>query len=192
MQVWKVILVAQCFCKSIANHKTERIYYQWPSSLATKCNTWLVLHMIQLWQECTLGRCKSWTCLLVIKEMAELSSCMETSSKHLDQIIRWLVASWHCRKCLWLHGGRKDALCFLPQSILAMLHCTANVRVATRGRLCCRCSGSQQGLYKALLGLQNLLAPFQCGSSDINRRMSHFWSLPSIHGKEEFCAGAVI
>lgn len=148
-----------------------------------------------IWCSCgrhvLLGDVNMRTCLFVIKEMAELPSCMETSSKHLDQIIGWLVASWYCRTCQRLHGGRKDALCFLFQSIPPMLPCAANVPVAAWGRLCCRRSGSQQGLYKALLGLQNLLAPFQRGSGDINRT-SHFWSLPSIHGKEELCARAVI
>lgn len=116
--------------------------------------------------------------------MAELSLGMEMSSKHLDQIW-WLVTAWHCRLCWWLRGERKDAPCFLSQSIPAKLLSTGTVCVAP----CCRHSGSQQGLYKALLGLQNLLAPFQLGSGDINRRMSHFWSLPSIHGKEELCWG---
>lgn len=114
--------------------------------------------------------------------MAELSLGMEMSSKHLDQIW-WLVTVWHCRLCWWWRGERKDAPCFLSQSIPAKLLSTGTVCVAP----CCRHSGSQQGLYKALLGLQNLLAPFQLGSGDINRRMSHFWSLPSIHGKEELC-----
>lgn len=114
--------------------------------------------------------------------MAELYLCMVMSSKHLDQI-RWLVTAWRCRMCWWLHGEWKDALCFLSQSIPAMLLSAGTVCVVP----CCTRSGSQRGYIKALLGLQNLLAPFQLGSGNINRIISHFWSLPSIHIKEELC-----
>lgn len=44
----------------MANHKSNRrIYCQWPSNPASERNTWLVLHMMQLWQGCPFGRCTS-------------------------------------------------------------------------------------------------------------------------------------
>lgn len=42
VQVWKVSSVAKCFCRSPANHKTNRrIYCQRPSNPASECNQYL-------------------------------------------------------------------------------------------------------------------------------------------------------
>lgn len=56
VQVWKVTPVAQCFRRSITNHKTNRrIYCQRLSSPASECNTCLTLRVMQLCQQLHLG-----------------------------------------------------------------------------------------------------------------------------------------